>query len=173
MTDELVYDPKTKAMIKDKIFDFLYAPVNKDFAKRLKTIIIKNSTLHGNGQLWLSYKGEYYHTGEEQRRPRPVNRLKPELKVLMDEYLEDLARLNDKELPYVLGFINQVLNSSNSLQDYFKIFPESMHKPIKQLLEKCACREQRLHDEMVEDLKRKNSIPIELMKKRMVLNLLV
>ncbi len=173
MPDELVYDPKTKRMIRDQIFDFLYKPVNKDFARRLKTIIVKNANLHGNDQAYISYRGEYYTFDETQKRRRPVNRLKPELQTLMDEYLEDLTRLNDKEIPYTLGFIIQVLNSSNSIQDYFRLFPESMHKPLKELLARCACREERLKQETVDDIKRRNSISIELMKKRMVLNLLV
>lgn len=173
MTDELVYDPKTKRMIKEHIFDFLYKPVNKDFDRRLKTIIVKNANLHGNDQAWISYRGEYYTFDENQKRVRPVNRLKPELQTLMDEYLEDKSRLDDKEIPYTLGFIVHVLNASNSIQDYFRLFPESMHKPLKDLLAKCACREERLKQETIDDIKRRNSIPIELMKKRMVLNLLV
>lgn len=173
MSEELVYDPKSKELIKTKIYEFLYAPVDRDFDKRLRTIITKNSLLHGNDQQWLAYKGEYYQFDEAKARPRPVNRLKPELKPVMDEYLADIKKLNEYELPYVLGFITQVLNSSNSVQDYFKVFPESTHKPIQALIHRCACKSAALTPELVEKLTEQNAVPIELMKKRMVLNLLI
>jgi len=173
MTEELKYDPKTKQVIKDTLFDFLYAPVKTATLKRLKTIIIKNSLLHGNNQHWVSYRGEPYAIDSTTRKPRPMNRLKPELTLLMDEHLEDLNQINTVELPYVLGFINQALNSSSSLQDYLKIFPESMHKPLNTFITTCGYRVCKLEPETVADIRHRNLIPIELMKKRMVLNLLI
>lgn len=173
MSEQLVYDPRTKELIKTKIYEFLYAPVDKDFAKRLRTIITKNSLLNGNGQEWVSFKGVYYSFEGTVTRPRPVNRLKPELKPIMSDYLEDLQQLNDHELPYVLGFINQVLNSSNSIQDYFKVFPESTHRPIQELIDKCGCRSDHLDADSIAKMTERNAVPIELMKKRMVLNLLI
>jgi hypothetical protein len=102
-----------------------------------------------------------------------MNRLKPDLMSLMNEYLEDLVQINTVERPYVLGFINQTLNASSSLQDYLKIFPESMHKPLKHFIDTCGSRVGKLEPEMVASIKQRNQIPIELMKKRMVLNLLI
>ncbi|WP_289101022.1 hypothetical protein [uncultured Marinobacter sp.] len=173
MTTDITYDPKTKALIKDRLYEHLYAPVKESFNQRLKTIIVKNSVLHGNDQQWLSYKGEYYAIDQTQPRPRPMNRLHKELTSVMNEYVNDLEYLNQQELPYVLGFINNVLNSSNSLQDYFRIFPESIHGPLKDVADRCACKENRLAPETVKEIQQKNQIPIELMKKRMVLNLLI
>ena len=173
MTEELIYDPKTKQIIKDKLFNFLYDPVNRNFDKRLKTIIVKNSQLHRNDQYWLSYKGINYAVNKESPMPRPMNRLKAELRPIMDDYIADQAYINEKELPYIIGFINQALNSSNSIQDYFQIFPQSIHKPLKTLIESCGCRKQYLEHDSVEAIKQRNLIPIELMKKRMVLNLLI
>lgn len=173
MNEELTYDPRTKQLIKDKLYAFLYDPVENDFKKRLKTIIVKNSQLHGNSQYWLSYKGINYSADKSTRAPRPMNRLKPELKDVMDDYIADLDRLNNTELPYVLGYITQALNLSNSFQDYLRMFPVSLHRPLKELIEKCGCRVELLEDDSVEGLKHRNRVPIELMKKRMVLNLLI
>jgi len=170
---EIAYDPRTKDMIKEQLYTFLYAPVKADFKQRLKAIINKNSILHGNAQQWLSYKGEYYAIDETLARPRPMNRLKPELESVMGDYVTDLNYLNQTELPYVLGFIVNALNASNSLQDYFRIFPASIHEPLKEIAERCACREQRLSLEALEYIRARNEVPIELMKKRMVLNLLI
>lgn len=172
MTDELVYDPKTKQLIKNKIYQHLYLPVRSHFDKRLHTIITKNSLMLGNGQEWVSYRGDSYAINEDAPAPRPMNRLRPEMKPAMDDYLKDLGKLNNTELPYVLGFINQVLNSSNSLQDYFKVLPESVHQPIRDMVAACACKHPKLTPEQVQELLSKNQLPIELMKQRMVLNLI-
>ena len=173
MTEELKYDPKSKLVIKNAMFDFLYAPLEKSTHKRLKTLIIKNSLLHGNNQHWVSYRGTEYAINPDSKRPRPMNRLKPDLMALMNEYLEDLVQINTIERPYVLGFINQTLNASSSLQDYLKIFPESMHKPLKHFIDTCGSRVGKLEPEMIATIQQRNQIPIELMKKRMVLNLLI
>jgi hypothetical protein len=101
-----------------------------------------------------------------------LNRLVPDLHPVMDEYLKDLSDLNDVELPYVIGFINQVLNASNNLPDYLRILPESMHHTIKGLIETCPCRAVSLSEDKVLELQMKNQSSIELLKKRMVLNLI-
>lgn len=172
MAEELLYDPKTKQAIKDLLFAFLYDPAKDALKKRLKVIIINNSHLHGNAQNWLSYRGEKYSYGPEHRT-RPMNRLKESLKPVMDDYVSDLDYINEKELPYVIGFINQTLNASSSLQDYLTVFPASIHKPLKGLIDNCGCRVQKLAPETLDDIKIRNEIPIAMMKKRMVLNLLL
>jgi hypothetical protein len=173
MTEELVYDPKSKQLIKDAIYGHLYMPVKRNFQKRLDTLIQKNSELHRNKQRRLMYKTEIYEMDEAGPFNRPINQVHADLKPLMQEYIEDLQKLNNQELPYVLGFINQVLNSSNSIQDYFKVFPESLHGPIQKLIDQCGCRTEHLQPETVERLQNRNKIPIDLMKQRMVMNLLL
>lgn len=173
MQDTIIYDPKTKAIIKKHIYDFLYGPVDKDFTNRLKSIINKNSLLLGNAQQWVCYKGEYYSFSYSGLRPVPMNRLRTEIRPLMDDYLTDVEEINNTEMPYVMGFITQVLNSSNNIQDYLELFPESIHKPIKAIIDQCAYRNVHLKETSVSKIHEKNLVHIELMKKRMVLNLLI
>lgn len=173
MNKTLNYDKTTKQLIKDRIHAFLYDPVEKQFQDRINILIRKNSVLCGNSQVWMSHKGVYYTMDTTTLRPKPINKLKPELQVFMDEYLKDKEQLNYKELPHVMGYINQVLNLSSSLQDYLKLLPESLHPPIKELMEHCACREDRLNQQVIQRVNQTNQVPIELIKKRMVLNLLI
>lgn len=171
--EELVYDPKTKQMIKDTLYQHLYGPVQEHYQKRLDTIIQTNSKLHGNSQRRLRYQETVYEMTNPGDVVRPINMVHPDVKPQMKEYIEDLTKLNSRELPYVLGFINQVLNSSNSLQDYFKVFPESVHQPIRELVDRCSCRGEFLKPETVERLKARHQVSIDLMKTRMVKNLLL
>ena len=101
MNDTIVYDPKTKATIKKHMYDFLYGPVDKDFANRLKSIIIKNSLALGNGQQWVCFKGAYYSYSHTGLRPVPMNRLRADLYPLMKDYLAEVEEVNNTEMPYV------------------------------------------------------------------------
>jgi hypothetical protein len=170
--EPLQHDPRTKQLIKDSLYDFLYTPVQRQFKTRLDTIIIRNTLLGGYGHKSFNYKGVHYSC-DNGAPPRKWNRLLPQLRDQMDGYLQDLNQLNDTELPFVLGFINQVLNSSNDLGDYLSLFPESVHQPIQKLIETCPCQAKQLSDEQVALLQEQNKKHIELIKKRMVTNLLI
>jgi hypothetical protein len=115
------------------------------------------------------------YTSESTPPPamRARNKLLPQLRPPMDEYLKDVQQLNTIELPFVLGFINQVLNASNSLQDYLRLLPESVHRPVLQMVASCPCHTTQLPDERVLQLVEKNVDSIALMKQRLVTNLLI
>lgn len=172
--DELTYDPRTKQLIKDKIYQHLYEPTKRQFQQRLKAIVVKNSLIHQNGQPCFRFNGQIYSDpASKPPFPLPINDLHTSLESLMEEYLEDQEKLNKEELPYVLNYITQVLNSSEHLPDYFKLFPSSVHPVIQELIDSCVCRAEEITMDKAEAIKQKNTIPIELMKQRMVLNLLI
>ena len=170
--DKLEHDPKTKSQIKDALYEFLYGPVQKQFKDRLETLILRNTIMGGYSHKHFTYKGEVYNSDVT---PAPVrkNRLQAGLRAEMDDYLADVAELNGKELPYVLGFLNQVLNSSSDLTDYMRILPESVHHPLQKLMDTCPCRTASLGEERVSSLMARNQEPINMIKRRLVLNLLI
>lgn len=169
----LQYDPETKSMIKDRLYEYLYGQLMNHYRGRLATIIDRNCILLGNAYKSFVYKGTTYKANEKDPVPRRANRLCEQLHADMDNYIEELNYLNNYERPYVLGYLNNMLNSSTSLQDYFKILPESMHKPIEDLIPTCGCRAQHLSEKAIHDMRIRNTKSIELMKQRMVLNLLM
>src|SRR4030095_5111123 len=169
--EQLQHDPRTKQQIKDALYAFLYEPVQKQFKSRIDILITRNTLLGGYSHKSFSYKGVVYNS-DSTHPPLKKNRLLPQLRASMDEYLTDLEELNSHELPYVLGFINQVLNASNDFKDYLRLLPESVHHPLQQLMATCPCRTVHLTDEKVEQLKEKNKESIDLMKQRLVLNLI-
>lgn len=173
MTEEtLQHDPRTKQQIKDMLYNTLYAPVQEQFRKRLEALIYRNTMLMGSAHKSFVYKGVTY-TCDFTPPPRRMTRLHPQLKDEIEEYIRDVKHLNDTELPYVLGFINQVLNSSNDLCDYLRILPEPLHDSIKKLISTCPCRAQKLTEDTVHSLQERNEEIINLIKERMVLNLLI
>ena len=172
MSETLQHDPRIKQQIKDLLYKSVYTPVMEKFSERLSEIITKNTTLILSGHRSFIYRKKFY-TDTNEPKPLKLNRLSPALYPVMDDYLKDLNELNNVELPYVLGFINQVLNSSNNLYDYLRLLPESMHPPLKELIASCPCRGHDLPEEKVEEIIQKNKTSIELIKKRMLLNIIL
>lgn len=170
--EQLQHDPLAKQLIKNTLYDFLYLPVENSFKSRLNVLIVRNTLLGGYSHKSFTYKGEHYSC-DNGVPPRKANRLLPQLKPHMDEYLNDLKQLNEQELPFVLGFINQVLNSSDGMQDYLQILPESAQLPLEKLVASCPCKTRRLTDKQIAELKSKNIASINLMKARLVKNLLI
>lgn len=169
--DQLQHDPRTKQMIKDTLYDFLYAPALKQFRARLENIITRNCEIQNTGNRAFFYKGEPY-VSVDAVLPIKRIRLHNSLYVYMDQYLVELNQLNNHELPYVLGFISQTLNASNDIQDYLKVLPEAVHRPLSSLVAQCPCRTSKLTPDTVIDLQIRNQVPINLMKQRLVINLL-
>lgn len=171
LMDPLTHDPRIKQNIKDSLYHHLYDPVIKRYDARLHDLVIRNCLAGGFTHKSFSYKTVVYNFDDELP-PIKKNRLVLALRPAMEEYLADLKQLNDVELPVVLGFINQVLNSSDGLPDYLDIFPESIHHPLEGLIDTCPCKIRRLSRERVEELRTKNTKSIALIKQRMVTNLL-
>ena len=172
MTEQLQHDPRTKQQIKDALYAFLYTPIEKQFEKRLSELIVKNTLLCGYSHKSFMYKNTLYNI-DTNALPRKMNRLHINLQGPMNDYLKDLKTLNETEVPYVLGYINQVLNASNDLCDYLRLLPEAIHGPIHHLIATRPCKSKKLPEEVVSVLQDKNTASINMMKKRMVTNLLI
>jgi hypothetical protein len=172
MSEQLQHDPRTKQQIKDVLYMQLYQPIEKQLKHRLEQLIVKNAVLGGYSHKSFMYKNILYNC-DSNALPRKMNRLVIQLQPAMNEYLKEVKHLNEKELPYVLGFINQVLNSSNDLHDYLRLLPQAVHHPLKKLIDTCPCKSKKLSDETVTMLRDKNQASINLMKERMVINLLI
>ena len=165
------HDPRTKQQIKDMLYQYIYEPVEQKFLKRLTDIGNRNASFLNSPHTSFTYRGVLYNPQDEQL-PRRMNRLIPPLVPEMNLYLKDLNTLNTHEIPYVLGFINQVLNASNDLPDYLRVLPASIHPPIQDMINSCGCRTTQLTEETVAHLQQNNQRSIELLKQRLVLNLL-
>lgn len=169
----LAYDPKTKLRIRDAIYDHLYGPAEAKFQQILKDLIHRNTAIYRNTQPCFKYKGEVYTLEPGKMIPRPTNWLDQSLYGEMEAYLSDRKEMQDDELPYVMGYLNKVLNASDSFQDYYKLFPEAIHPVLRKLEASCPCRNDLLDDKTIEKIRNSNVIAIRRIKRRMTLNLLI
>lgn len=173
MNHILVYDAKTKKRILEALLDSLYLPAELDLRKRLHQIVIKNSILCGNAQKAFNYRGKFYQVDPTKPLARPVNKLDPKLKPQMQQLLKDQQEIEEKELPYVKAFIIKILNTTNHFPDYYELLPPSMHDVLDELKIQCPCRTGHLSAKRIQSIREKNVVPVELMKQRMMYNLLL
>lgn len=170
--EHIQHDPRTKQQIKDALYDHLYRPVMQSFQERLKEIIVKNTIAGRYTHKSFVYKNTMYSC-DTGLPPRRSNRLQPSVQPEMDAYLKDLKQLNEQEIPYVVGYINQVLNSSNHLYDYYKLLPDSLHEPLRAIIETSPCKGNALSEEQAQQLQTSNQDSLNLMKQRLVINLII
>lgn len=172
MSTQLRHESACKLHIKNALYAYLYEPLHKASQHKLEEIIIRNTVLIKGTHRSFVYKGVYY-TCEATPGPRKANRLDPRMKGEMDKYLKDLEAVNDLEIPYVVNYINRVLNSSDDLQDYFHLLPDGLHPIVQKFISSCPCRHGHLSETEVEQITKENTKSLELMKIRMTTNLLI
>lgn len=170
--ETLEYDPKTKIQIEDALYKFLYAPITRQSKTRIETLIARNTVMGGHTHKHFIYRGIVYNA-DVTTPPVRKNRLVPQLRDEMEEYLADQRQINGQELPFVLGYIKQVLNSSNNFSDYFQMLPEALHEPLESLRATCPCRASSITAEKAQAIRTKNQVPIDMIKRRLVMNLLI
>jgi hypothetical protein len=173
MSDSLQHDPRTKQVIKETLFEYLYTPVIKSFQARILDIANRNTALGNYSHCSFIYRDEIYNFEPSNPLPRRMNRLLPQLQPEMNAYLREVKELNEEEMVYVLGYINKVLNTSNDFHDYLRLLPEAVHQPIQGLINTCPCRTKKLSEESVQEFTEQNQKLMSLIGQRMVSNLLI
>lgn len=168
---------KKRAYDKSYLFgllrDYLYEPVMAQQHQALKRIIERNNQLLNRTSNFVQFRGEMYTVSPLIKPPRMIQRLDPRLESDMLEYLHERADIDNTEKPFVMGFVNQVLNSSDHPQDYLRLLPASVHRPVLEYIQGHVIQDTWLRDDQVNALLAQNAHAIQLMKNRMVLNLLI
>lgn len=171
---ELNYSPESKQNIKDAIYTALYAQVNERYQAALDKLIHRNSVICGNTQDAVWHKGTIYRTQTAPlHTPKPVNKLDASLFQEFNELEDSRNYLNTQEMPYVIGYVNQILNSTASFEDYYDLLPDALHGVLDKMQQQCPCRTQELTQDVVEALKAQNQKPLDLLRQRLVSNLLM
>lgn len=175
--NETAYDFVVKQHIKDVLYTHLYGSVDARYNASMDQLIERNSYECGNAQLAFVYDGQMVrHSQFVPKGSPPIHKTNPLASELVSPYLQLQAERNQlftKELPYVMGYINQVLNISDSFDDYVALLPESLHNVLERLRSECPRLPQELQQSDLENLRGKNTSSIELLKQRLLSNLLM
>lgn len=167
-----VTDPRRlKKQMADWLLAILYSPY---FARRqntLDSLINRNMQLQESPYQCFTYKGEYF--GPLYSKPIPRPKLHPELHPEMAAYIEERARVDAEEVPFINNYITKVLNSSPSFNDWLKLLPDCMKAPVYELLANEQSQPDQLTDEQVAQILAEYDVSIQKMKQRMATNLIL
>lgn len=163
-------DPTSKQHIETTLCNFLYGPHWQRLNDILVGLITRNSVIQRNSHRSFTYKGDDYSL-DALPLPRPRHRLDPSLEDTMKDYLRKKEEISSDEFNYVFGFIKQGLNTSDQLADYYRVFPEVLHKPLQQFYDFDS--KAKLPEDFVLQFHAKNEKVISLIKQRVLLNLVI
>lgn len=165
-----LYEPNLKYRIKGHIWEVLFAPVEKDLKKQLEVIASKNCHLQGLSHKSFLYKGMRFNA-DTTPPPLRSNHLAPSLQPDMEEHLGKVKEYRDYEETLITGYVTMVLNLCKHPRDCLRLLPSGLHAHIESLLS--VCTESDLDEETVQVILKKNQKPIQMIKERMALNLLL
>jgi hypothetical protein len=163
---------RVKTFILAELEHFIYEKVTQAFVEREIVIGRKNAVICSQSQPAFLYKGGMYaHNGLVWPKNRQA-KLVPELHDEMEILLKDRVAVESYEKIFVMGFIRSVLNHSYKIGDMLEFLPESVHYPISKLLGSDYRHVPQLTPDVITEMLEKHEKAIDLMKTRMVLNLL-
>lgn len=164
-------DPRAKITIREAILTYLYAPTVLQRTRRLEELAIKNALVGGFSHKSFVYRGEVYNADTTHPPLRRIQLL-PEFRPLIDEWLADKAEIEAHEEPMISGMLSRILTSCFDARDVVKILPDTFAQPVREHM-MALVSDKRLSSDKIEALRAENEHPIQLMRERMVLNLLL
>ena len=165
-----LYEPNLKYRIKGRIWEVLFTPVEKDLKKQLEVIASKNCHLQGLSHKSFLYKGMRFNA-DTTPPPLRSNYLAPSLKPDMEDYLNKVKDCLHREEVLIMGYITMVLNLCTHPRNYLRFLPSGLHPHVEDLLR--THPESDLDEEIVQEVLKNNQKPIQMIKERMALNLLL
>lgn len=162
-----------KTQIRDALCEFLFAPVQKKLQEELIAIILDNTRTNFYSHYSFVYKAKLYsHPYEKGPPPLRSQRLADVLVPRMEAYLaEERDYLLDQTT--TLAAIPRILNAISDPCDCLRILPESMHPPLLPLLQDFPSTGIPHTEEHIRMLQETNMPYINMMKQRLILNLLI
>ena len=167
--------PNRNTILLNSFRTMLYGKARDKGLAMLNDLIRRNSIQCGNQQRCFMYRGELIGAGnynlKSERLPRPVNRLIGELHPEMDKITKDYHTRKD-ELPLVEGYFHRVFIKGNTLNDFLRLIPSSLHYPINALADFFPSATD-LDDDVIQQFLTDNDEYLKLIKRRLALNLLL
>jgi len=161
-----------KITLRNDIHFILYDPIYKQLTVQINALILKNTVSCGYSHLSFKFNNRLYEC-DKTKAPRKTNHLTLSLYPAMYAYLDIVTQLDKKELPIVMGYINQVLNISNDPDDYAYLLPETFISLIYNRIPRYPDKSDKLLSPLTITLRNKNQVALDMIKQRLVSNLLI
>ena len=179
MASPLSKDALIKANIRDNLIAYVYDPPAVMYSKALNSLVERNWLLSGGKEPGFIFRGDAYLNQRPLNttstgRPVPLRSPHPEILPELKKLIQERSFIFKHEQPQVRGYLTTVLNQVTYLPDLLKILPDCLHHPINQSI--WGIRQDLLKDGLtpvqIQDLQAKGIGAMDLMRKRLVLNLI-
>lgn len=160
--------PKLKHDIKIALMAGLFTKETQRLQAQLEDICARQRRLTPSA-MCFSYKGlvtQLYSNGGILNRVI----LAPALRPSMDAWIKENKLLQEHEIAVVSGFITRLLNKVHNPIDCLRILPESLHPLIKGMV--FDLKAVSFTEEQVQEFIQTNQTYIDMIKQRMVMNLI-
>lgn len=162
---------KLKMRLKQAIESHLYGAFDGRIKQRLTDLIDQQNTLSMHAAESFTYKGHRYIKDGYRVHITQIRRLVPELEEVMDQWLTDVAAVEDYERPLVMGYVQAVLNTSKAPEDYLRLFPSALTQAFPEVMAAIEDNSRLSLDE-AEALVEQHGDAYRLLKIRLMTNLL-
>jgi len=171
-------NPHAKQLIRNDILSHLYEVPFEKSVEELKALIIRNTLIGQHLHKSFTYKDSLYSCVTAPP-PRVKNRLLPAIRPDMEIYLDNRDALIE-EKNAVSGFLTRMLNATETLEDYLAVLPETLHERLGKTIESLYTSwppfrdsPKRFSNDELMLFKQNNQTYSDLMKNRMVVNLII
>lgn len=167
----MVQNPTLKLAIKRNIETYLYKEPLAKLRAELELLITSNDALSNTCTYLFTYRGKRYKWYDTVPLKYGTPLLHPSLHERMDAYIQSMKYLTDYEVPLTMGYVQNVLNTSDRVHDYLHLLPSALHPAIESLAKE-VCGSKVLTFDDAEKMVKTHEKSIDLIKERLMLNLL-
>lgn len=186
MTEKSHYNPLVKQQLLKQLKIEIYAPIVNSLNREFWNINRRNTVKCGFNHNVFTYRGIFYSGNilidlnldyeDYYSRINTHNykeHLATEFHIAFDDLLAKRDLISEKEMPLVMGYVTQVLNISNNPHNYLKLLPDTLHKCIRIIAPFSEDVVDTISPARIENIKTVNKEYIDLLKLRLMSNLLL
>lgn len=158
-------------LINSKIQSFIYAKPLEAIREGLVRVAQENCNMQSGTHPSFVYKDQFYNPTATIPEVRKL-RLLPKFRPVVDEINQEEIAIH-AEMKAIGAYIVKTLNMSRSVNDYFRLFPETLHDVLRQnTAQDRSFMLNRVTDEQVEQYKEENKHFFETIRNRLTINLI-
>ena len=165
-----VLPSQTKVELRELLHFYLYERVEEHRKEQLESLIKANCTLSNSSFPAFRFRGATYQVNAFVGYQAYPRQLHPGLIPVVEKFVAEQEQLLEYEQPMVRGYITAVLNSSNSLKDYLRLLPASVHLALADIT--MPDLPATLSESDIDSMNVRYAQHISLLKQRLLLNLL-
>lgn len=162
-------DPTKKYNVRLMLEEFIYKPAEAQLEKKLNALMNSHSIDDPHRSMAFMFKGQVY-APKDYRSPGKITLLSRRLYPNMEEWLKESNKLQEEKTK-ASNYLTCILNEAKNLADLQALLPECLHSGLSRI--GSTSDPSLLTPEHIEAVNHQHTDSIQMIKERLVLNLLI